>query len=346
MQAARAPEVSEFTSIDHLLARLLNDPRDLPFIYLILQCALVAAFGVGMFFVTEHFWFWAVAYWAAWGFGVIDRFMLMLHCTSHRILFRYEYKILNKLIPFVLSPFFGQSPDTYFVHHMAMHHPENNLEKDLSSTMRFQRDSLVDWLRYFGRFFFGIMFELPKYFLDKGQRRMAARAFFGEFFFLLAVAGLAAFVNLPATFVVFIAPVITIRILMMAGNWGQHAFVDAAAPANPYKNSITCVDTRYNRRCFNDGYHIYHHVKARHHWSDYPGEFERNKAIYGAEDAIVFNGVDFFQVWLYLMLGMHRTLAKHFVQLPGAPVRSEQEIIDFMKSRLAPIPPSARPAQG
>jgi fatty acid desaturase len=305
---------------------------------------LVAVLGIGIFFVDQYLWAWALAYWAIWGFWVIDRFMLMLHCTSHRILFKYEYKAFNKLIPLVLSPFFGQSPDTYFVHHMAMHHPENNLEKDLSSTMRFQRDSVVDWLRYFGRFFFGIMVELPMYFLAKGQRRMAARAFFGELSFLVAIALLAVFVNLPATFVVFIAPVIAIRILMMAGNWGQHAFVDASAPANPYKNSITCIDSRYNRRCFNDGYHIYHHVKARFHWSEYPTEFERNIATYGAEDAIVFKGTDFFLVWVCLMLGRYRTLARQFVQLPGAPVRSEEEIISFLKSRLKPSPPSVAAA--
>jgi fatty acid desaturase len=240
----------------------------------------------------------------------------------------------------VLSPFFGESFDTYFAHHIAMHHPENNLPKDLSSTMRFQRDSLVHWLRYFGRFFFGTLLELPAYFLRKGQRRMAMRFFFGELALLIGVAVLAVFVNFPATFVVFIAPVVLVRILMMAGNWGQHAFVDASDPGNPYKNSLTCIDSRYNRRCFNDGYHINHHVKARFHWSEHPAEFERNKEIYGREDAIIFRGIDFFQVWAYLMLGRYRTLARRFVQLPGAPVRSEDEIIAFMKTRLKAIPES------
>ena len=37
-----------------------------------------------------------------------------------------------------------------------MHHVENNLPDDLSSTMRYQRDSFLHFLVYFGRFFFFI----------------------------------------------------------------------------------------------------------------------------------------------------------------------------------------------
>jgi len=61
---------------------------------------------------------------------------------------------MNHYIPAILGPFLRQSPFTYFGHHLGMHHPENNLREDLSSTMRFQRDRLDHWLRYFLRFFF------------------------------------------------------------------------------------------------------------------------------------------------------------------------------------------------
>jgi fatty acid desaturase len=147
-----------------------------------------------------------------------------------------------------------------------------------------------------------------------------------------------------ATLVVLLLPLLSVRILMMIGNWGQHAFVCQEQPENPYRNSITCINTRYNRRCFNDGYHIHHHVHARCHWSDYPAEFEANREEYGRHDAIVFDGVDFFQVWVLLMLGRWATLARRFVQLPGAPERSQVEIIDFLKSRVARFPVARRDA--
>ncbi|MEO1335710.1 MAG: fatty acid desaturase, partial [Myxococcota bacterium] len=307
-----------------------------PFVYLMIQCASVAACGIGLFFIESYFWLFAAAYWVVWMLGVLDRFILMLHCTSHRILFRREYRSFNRVIPWLLSPFFGETPETYFTHHMGMHHPENNMHADLSTTLPYQRDRISHWLHYFLTFFTRTAIDLTRYHFQKGNPKMARRTMFGELSFWFLVLGLM-FVNWRATVVVFVVPLVLVRILMMAGNWAQHAFINPSDPENPYVNSITCINTRYNRRCFNDGYHIHHHVNARCHWTEYPAEFETNREIYGKHDAIVFDGVDFFEVWLMLMLKRYRALARRFVQLPGAPTRTEDEVIAFLKSRLVPV---------
>jgi len=328
---------------DRLALALINDPRDLVFVHLMVACAITALLGLSLYPLSmtalDGPWFWAAGavYLLVWALWTLDRFILMLHCTSHRILFKRQFGKLNHVIPIFLGPFFGETPQTYFCHHMGMHHPENNLEDDLSSTMRFQRDSFGHWLRYFLRFFFLIIVDLNLYFYRRGKLKMVARALIGEFSFWLVVALLAAFVDWRATLVVFVIPVVMVRVLMMAGNWAQHAFVCPEHPEDPYRNSITCIDSRYNRRCFNDGYHIYHHVKARCHWSEYPGEFQANKTTYGEHDAIVFRDLDFFIVWGLLMVGAYKTLAKAMVQLPGAPERSIEERIAFMRTRLRPI---------
>jgi fatty acid desaturase len=101
--------------------------------------------------------------------------------------------------------------------------------------------------------------------------------------------------------------------------------------------SITCVGTRYNRRCFNDGYHAVHHVVPRCHWTEHPAEFERNIAEYVKNDAIVLEGVDFFQVWFLLMTGNWTRLARAFVRLPGASARTDAEVIAFLRSRVIPF---------
>ena len=332
------------TALDRTLAALIHDVRDLPFVYLMLQCAAVALAGVGLFAVRdERLWYLAPVYWAVWAFGVLDRFILMLHCTSHRTLFKKQFAWMNQLIPWALGPFMGETPETYFAHHMGMHHPENNLPDDLSSTMKYRRDSLLHWLSYYGDF---ILFGLPRligYHARKKNQKLMLRAAVGELSFIAVAAGLMA-VNWRATLVVFVIPVVVVRLLMMAGNWGQHAFVDASDPANPYKNSITCINSRYNRRAFNDGYHIHHHVKARTHWSELPAEFRDNLATYAREDAIVFEGVDFFMVWAYLMLGQWKRLAKCFVRIPGAPERDEAAVIAYLQSRVQPIARDASPS--
>jgi fatty acid desaturase len=264
---------------------------------------------------------------------LIDRFTLMLHCTSHRPLFKPRYRALNLIIPWVIGPFFGQTPNTYFAHHLGMHHLEENLGNDLSSTMRFQRDGIGSWLRYWTRFLSIGLFDLGRYMMRTGKHRLLRRILAGEVAYWCAFAGLL-WVRPLAALAVFALPLLVIRTLMMMGNWGQHAFIAPDQPANPYTASITCINSRYNRRCFNDGYHIGHHLHERAHWTEYPEEFERNLALYAKHDAIVFEGLDFFMVWLLLMTGRWSRLARAFMQLPGAPVRSQEQIITFLKQRV------------
>jgi fatty acid desaturase len=238
---------------------------------------------------------------------------------------------LNNVIPWLLGPFFGESPETYFAHHVGMHHLENNLEPDLSTTLPYRRDSFVGFMRYFLRFFFIGLIELSLYFARKGRRTLMWRCILGELAFFALCAGLCT-INARATVVVFITPFVVVRFAMMAGNWAQHAFIDRETPENNYRNSITCINATYNRRCFNDGYHISHHLKASRHWTEHPKEFTDNLAKYAAERAIVFEGIDFFGVWVCLMLKRYDWLAARLVPLDDAPLSTDQAIA-LMRSR-------------
>jgi fatty acid desaturase len=248
--------------------------------------------------------------------------------------------LLNEVIPWVIGPFFGQTPNTYFAHHLGMHHAEENLAGDLSTTIHFQRDSFAHWLRYWGRFLTIGLGELVMYMARKKRRRLLNRIVIGEATYWGTFALLLWLKPIP-TLVVFAFPLLVIRTLMMAGNWGQHAFVSADRPNSPYTASITCINSRYNRRCFNDGYHIGHHLQARAHWTEYPVEFESNIARYVENGAIVFENVDFFMVWLLLMTGSYRRLARAYVQLPGSAALSEEQIIALLKERVRPLPEAA-----
>jgi fatty acid desaturase len=337
------PKEAPVAPANHPLLRwfapTLNDPRDVVFIETALWISVIQVpFAVGLLVVGDFSWWWALLYWALWGYCFLDKYILMLHCVCHRPLFNRRFRFLNLYIPWVLGPFCGETPDTYFVHHMGMHHKEGNLHGDLSSTMRFQRDSFWHWLRYYSRFMFLGLAELTLYQWKRGRQKLARRVVIGELSFVALVLLLGTFVSWQATLVVFVIPVLVVRILMMAGNWGQHAFVDPQAPSNDFKSSITCINTRYNRRCFNDGYHIIHHLKPALHYSEMDVEFEEHRALYGEQDAIVFEGVDFFMVWLLLMTKQHHKLARAFVRLPGAPERSEAEVLTFLRGRLVPIP--------
>jgi fatty acid desaturase len=330
------PRAVEFPWYANRTGALLNDPRDVVFVTLIVECALFAACGLGLYFAGPLVWVLAPVYWVALVAVFLDRFTLMLHCTSHRPLFKPRFRQLNSVIPWVLGPFFGQTPNTYFAHHVGMHHLEENMPDDLSSTLGYQRDSFLHWLRYCGRFLFVGLFDLTRYFSARRRPRLLRRVVVGEVAYF-AVTGALLVWNPAATVAVFIGPLVAIRTLMMMGNWSQHAFVSQENPEDAYLASITCINSRYNRRCFNDGYHIGHHLSARTHWTEYPAQFEANAAEYARKDAIVFQGVDYFSVWLLLMTKRYRRLAQVFVQLPGATPRDEAAIIALLKARVRPV---------
>jgi fatty acid desaturase len=236
----------------------------------------------------------------------------------------------------VLGPFFGETPETYYAHHIGMHHAENNLADDLSSTMRYRRDSIGGFLHYYFSFLATGLVSLAAYLRRKKRGRLHAKMVAGELSFLALAAALAVFVDWRPVVVVFLAPLVIVRFLMMAGNWGQHAFVSADDPANNYRNSITVIRCRYNERCFNDGYHIGHHVNAGRHWSEMPSDFEANRAEYARQGAFVFEGIDFFGVWARLMIRNYDSLARHLVTLEGERPPHE-ELVATLKSRTRPI---------
>jgi len=212
-----------------------------------------------------------------------------------------------------------------------MHHAENNLQADESSTMPFQRDSIKDFAIYFGNFLVRGVYDRARYFFYKKRKRLMFRSIRGELLFILFCIAMS-FVSFKATLWVFIIPLFIYRLVAMMGNWAQHSFIDAADPGNEYKNSITCINTKYNLKCWNDGYHIGHHEKQTMHWTEHPVHFRKTLNKYVANDAIVFDGIHFLHVFMWLMRKRYDLLAKNFVIL-GNKYHTSEEVEKLLRSR-------------
>lgn len=321
--------------IETFILKYINDRRDIPFIYLTFKITItVIPFAIYLFLNKNVSWFLYIAYLVIILGFLLGPYILMLHNTCHRKLFKKQYSYLTKYIHWFLGMFFGQTPETYFYHHIAMHHAENNLLEDLSSTMKYRRDSVRSFSKYlFLFYFFGIM-HLSFYFNKRNRNKFAWNVLLGECSYVLLMIALG-FYNLKATLAVFILPLIFARFAMMAGNWAQHAFIDADDPDNIYKNSITCINTVYNKKCFNDGYHIGHHLRPALHWTEMPNNFLQNIEKYRQNKAVVFTGLDYFQIWFLLMIKNYKYLSKKFV--PLADQISIQEVQSFLKSRTRTV---------
>lgn len=328
-------EKKQLNFIDKLFLPLINDIRDMPFIYLSLKISFtIIPAAIAIFLIPDLNFLWYAAYLVVLLAYFLGPYVLMLHNICHRKLFKKKYSSLNKVIPWGIGIFFGQTPETYFHHHVIMHHPENNEPEDLSSTMKYQRDSFGGFLIYLGSFYFTGIVTLVNYFVKKKRNNYAWKVFWGEAaFFTMSI--LLCFVNFKAALTVFILPLVFVRFAMMAGNWAQHAFIDASRPEDIYGNSITCINSRYNRTCFNDGYHIGHHLRPYMHWTDMPVNFKENIALYEKNNAIVFKGIDYFFIWFLLMTKNYKKLAKQFVHI--GPKRKDEEIVQLLKSRTKRI---------
>ena len=323
---------------------LLNDPRDRPLLVLIIVASVaILPFAAVLYTPGMFTWPLGLLYLTMISAVFLDRLILMLHNTSHRPLFKYRYRWLNNYVPWVLGPFFGETPESFFAHHVGMHHVEENLLADLVATMPYQRDRAPTSSATSSDSSRGASPSWWPTSPARGASSCARAPQVGR-----RSTGLSwrdcSFVNWRATVVVFVCPMVAVRFLMMAGNWGQHAFVDAADPRGTLSKQHHMLSPRYNRRCFNDGYHIGHHVKATRHWSEMPADFESNREQYARERAIVFKDIDYFGVWWLLMWRSYGRLARHYVAL-AEPRPSEGEIIALLRDRVRAFPRGLNQAQ-
>jgi len=329
-----------YNLFDRFWLKLIRDKRDLPFVHLTLKITFIMVpLGLLLYMPFIAGWLWwtiAATYFFINNFIYKGSFGLMLHCTSHRAWFKSKYKWMNYYLPWFIGPFFGQTPETYFSHHIGMHHLENNLEDDESSTMLYQRDSLRGFTNYFLHFLFLGLITLIKYFDIRNRTKLRNKIIRGELSFIF-LCGILCMINWQATVMVFIQSFFISRLIMMLGNWAQHAFVDYDEPSNFYKYSITCINTSYNHKCWNDGYHISHHIKPGMHYTLYPDHFKSTLDEYVKNKALVFEGVHWLHIWWYLMNKNYNKLADHLVNINGM-FDSEQEAIELMKIRTHKMP--------
>jgi fatty acid desaturase len=325
-------EPTEFSGYERFWLKYVNDKRDLPFIHLLTAIhILVIPVAVILYTPVLQGWYWWLVYVPYFYISQMyfkGRFGLMLHCICHRKLFKKAYNWLFDYVIWFVCPFFGHTPETYFAHHMGMHHVENNMIDDASSTLPYQRDSFREFLAYVGRFLILGFRDTFMYFFSRKRKKFYMRLTAGEMSFYLFCIGLS-FVNFTATLFIFIIPFVFARVVMMLGNWTQHAFVDLE---NMEDNTINCINTAYNKTCWNDGYHAVHHVRPALHYTEIPGEFLKNKDVFAKQKTLTFDGIHYLHIFIWLMTRRYDKLAKHVVNVNNM-FSSEEEAIALMKER-------------
>lgn len=267
-----------------------------------------------------------------------ERFTLMMHFASHRPIFHNE--TLNSILVWGFAPIFGIPSGVYNAHHNIMHHIENNHEFDASSTERYQRDSWLDFGRYWLRFAFFVWVELPHYLLKTKRYERAQRLGLGLTLWYAGIYFLATYVNFLATFWCFMVPHLFAMSAMAFGNWSQHIFVNPQDSQSNFGLTYNCIDSKTNQTTFNDGYHVVHHLNARLHWSEIPDYFYQTREKHLAGGALTFQGVHFMDVGILVMTKQLRKLAECYVHLGSKDTAPTVEAVEEqLRGWLVPVPP-------
>ena len=188
-------------------------------------------------------WLHAACHWLL-GIYYAGPFTLLLHNHVHNNgLLARKYAWFDHLFPYFLGPLLGHTPNSYYYHHVRHHHVEENGPDDLSSTIRYQRDEFFDFLAYLGRFLALIWIELPLYFFNRCKYGLAFKSLVFEVSSMTVIFWMSRY-SLRPTLFVFLIPLLQMRIFMMIGNWGQHAFVDELEPKSNFRSSITLIDSQ------------------------------------------------------------------------------------------------------
>lgn len=315
--------------------RYLNDKKDLPFMKLLLKVHLsVVPLAVILFTpLLSGVWWWLTFVLYTFLAAVFFRgpFGLMLHSINHRRFFKKEYDIFNKYIIWFIAPIFGHTPESYAGHHVGMHHVENNQDDDTSCNLYYQRDSIVDFFKYYLNFIFLGVGQTFLYLVKRKKKKYYIPFSIGESSFYIFCAVMC-FVSIKAAVLILIVPCLISRMVMMLGNWTQHAFADPKDPENLYRNCVTCINTNYNTKCWNDGYHLIHHLKPGYHYTQMPVEFLRIKDKVASEKALVFEGIHYLHIFKYLMTKRYDKMADYLVNINGT-FGSREEAILVMKER-------------
>ena len=93
---------------------------------------------------------------------------------------------------------------------------------------------------------------------------------------------------------------------------------DPDEPENDLASTINCINTIYNHKCWNDGYHTIHHIRPGAHYTEYPLIFRENISRIARNKTLVFENIHYLHIFFYLVTRRYDKLAANIVNINNA----------------------------
>lgn len=315
-----------------IASNAVRKPSDIVYVSHLLVLSLIGLPSFVLLFLRFS-WLHAVLHWMFVVYFVGPYSIITHHHVHGPGILSLSCSWIDVLFPYVLGPMMGQTWNSFYYHHKH-HHIEDNGPDDLSSTIRYQRDSAIDLSIYLARFVFLIWFELPLYYIRKGRSMLGFKYFAWEGASYALVILMTRY-HWRAGLMTMVIPLLQWRVAVMTNNWAQHTLVDEEDPTSSFRSSITLIDVVANRHGLNDGYHTSHHLSPLRHWRDHPFAFIQSKRKYADNSAITLKNVDFIKLAIFLCRKDYDYLAECLVPMGEQINMSKQEIATMLRRKTA-----------
>jgi hypothetical protein len=269
------------------------------------------------------------------------------HADSHYHFFRTHratsplarlvFTVIDVYVKYVLSLALARVPNWYEVQHVVIHHAEDNGPNDTQSTLEYDRASFIDFARCAHRFALsGLVSADVIAYLVKNKRRKALRSLLAGLIAFYAFIVALALINWRCAVVILIWRYIS-GIMSTTGFFQEHGIVDVSRPTNIYTNSLHFIAPDNSHGSRGEDFHIAHHLRPAHHWTNYQCQVGEEMAQYEAQGAVGFiDGAghvsEYFQLlWKRDFVG----LTKYFVRFGSQ--MSEVEMAELLRARTRPL---------
>lgn len=270
------------------------------------------------------------------------------HCDSHYHVFRthsakprLDHLVLCSIdvyVTYLLSLVLARVPHWYEIQHVVIHHAEDNGPNDTQSTLEYDRASFVEFARCAHRFAVSGLFsdDVIAYLIKNRRRKVLRSLVLGLFAFYAFIIALV-FINWKCALVLIVYRYVS-GILSATGFFQEHGIVDVSRPINIYTNSLHFIapDNLHGSR--GEDFHIAHHLRPAHHWTEYQSELGREVERYDTEGAVGFmDGPGHIAVYYRLLWKRDfEGLAQYFVTF-GPNKKSAIEMAELLRIRTRPL---------